>query len=259
MREWINTPAILIALAIPVLADTKATFAFHEEAYYNYGVSVPARDSTVEYWIDQGRMAVLTETGTTILDVAKSLLIVIDRERSAYYEIKLPWQSAAAAPGIADYFRFDKSGGTVTPSVRADRIDGRACSVHRVNDWREEDGSRFEERTEDIWMSAEVPFDLGVYQAWTSALRGIIAAECHWEKEYVEDLKRLPGFPLGRESVISIKGVSHRQSQMLIAMSERESDPGLYVVPSGFRRIETPDLRIFDLLAYGGGCGILDP
>ena len=71
-------------------------------------------------------------------------------------------QSGAAVVGLGGQRRH-RTEGTVEPTGKTKEILGRKCEMIKVETWIESEGTRFNQRDERVWVTADLPIDWEAY------------------------------------------------------------------------------------------------
>ncbi|MCP5105677.1 MAG: hypothetical protein GY950_19980 [bacterium] len=159
---------------------------------------------------------------------------------------------------VTALFRMDEAGGSVKPTGETKKISNRACTGYERKFWAADQGSRYENRIETLWMTIDVPFDVTLYHSLNAILVDLYRYVAHWDRQLVNDLKRTPGFPMAVYSRFYIKKTVSKAYREVIEITEKKPPVGLYSIPAGYKKKEKLTPHFFNSFPYHGDWGILD-
>jgi hypothetical protein len=240
MRSFLLMLAALF-IGVPLAdADVYLKHEVHTDGYYFGGENSPPEDRAYEVWIGDKRMSMLHEHRAIVMDLNQNLLTFINLDDSTYAETPLPldWSNLLSEEDAARVRMF-QTVGVVKESCETKKIGDQECRSYETTTWIPYQGTKYNETDTKGWLTIDVPFDPATYEEMkVHNLRLENLTE-----ELIEEVKKIPGYPLAVEDNTFIKGFSVRTTNEVVEMSEKAPPEGVYSAPEGFAKKEKLSLR----------------
>ena len=98
MKKIIAMSLLVLAFASFAAADIYVKSKVHSDPMSIMGQSQPAQDSFSEQWIGEGRFAMVSEKNSSILDLNKNVLFIVNHKAKTYIEAPLPFDFSSLLP-----------------------------------------------------------------------------------------------------------------------------------------------------------------
>jgi hypothetical protein len=232
---------ITILISIQGLySDSRIKEKSYTESYYYGGVVQPAEESEREIWIGQKKLCSINDNWKFIVDINQNLMVIINREDSSYVECSLPFEwSKIVSPKLVGMLKSFETKGSVTPTGNTKKIDNWECQEYEVNSYILYQGSKINENDTKIWASVEVLTDNKNYAQLISIMRKF----ANYDSSYIQQLGKITGYHVSRESFFYPKGFSVASNQKIIEVKEIDPPAGLYEIPAGYSKKESLSLE----------------
>lgn len=214
----------------------------HTDSYYYGGMTNPAEDEETETWIGAGRMAVLSENTSVIIDVNAKQMFFVNHRDSTYAEMAIPmdWSRVVDQELLGRLTMFKRQG-NVEATEETKKIGEWECKGYKVITWIPYMDIKYDEREMTMWAATNAPVDMAVYGEMNVELGKLR----NYSDELIEETKKVEGVPVAAEGVVYQKGFSVNTSDELVEMFEGEPPADAYSVPEGYAKKD--QLTIQDL------------
>jgi uncharacterized protein DUF4412 len=219
----------LLVVAVPAGADSLLRIKSHNDAFQLMGEAQAAKDTEVQLWVAGDRARRDEGEVSTILRLDRNRLYVVHHARKAYSEIPLPvdlrplMPSPAAAEQMTTLMKLTVA---ATPTGETQKINGWNARKVRFA-IASAMGMKIDAT---LWLSKEVAA-YRVANQLVADLESLQPGAAAW----TEELQRLDGFPVLRESTVDALGAHFKTREELTAVETREPPAGLYDPPAGYR------------------------
>lgn len=237
--------AIFLMLTIPLAAgaDLCVKQNSHTDSYYYGGVTNPSEDEESVMWISADKVAVTGETRSVIIDLPAKSMFFINHNDSTYAEMTLPMDwSQVVDPQLLARLNMFKRQGEIKATEEKKKIGEWECEGYEVSSWIPYMDTRFDEREMTVWVTEDVPIDLGKYNEMTTELYKLR----NYSDAMIEEMKKIEGVEVASEGVIYMRGFTVNTEDKLIEMFEEDPPPDVYSVPKGYSKkdiLTIQDLR----------------
>ncbi len=93
---------------------------------------------------------------------------------------------------------------------------------------------RFFQRDFTIWVTNDVPFDLGMVGEIISYSRKLE----YYDNDFISELKKIKGYQIALEKTDYARGQERKYSEEVVEISQKKPLEGIYSVPAGFTKKE---------------------
>jgi len=223
---------IVAALVFPVCAgaDVYVRREAHTDGYYAGGSMNPPDDSVVEIWIGDKRMAYVNPGMKVVVDAEKKTLVFVNRRDNTYVKTALPLDLASLfSEEELGTLQVYKRAGSVKKTEAGKKIGKRDCTAYQTRDWIDFEGGRVAERSAEIWVTTDVPFDLKAFDTMYANMRKL----GNFSDDYMEQLSLIRGFEMAGEQTSFNESVAVTTTSSVVELTEKDPAPGTYSVPDG--------------------------
>jgi hypothetical protein len=229
---------------VPVGADTCIKQKRHMDEYYYGGIVTPEENSETEFWFGGKKTAVFTANRSVIIDAGKGVLIFANHLDSTYVETTLPfdWSNVVDENtlGLLERYRTE---GNVKATDETKEVLGRKCKLYEIETWIENDGTKFNQREERLWMSDDLPIDWEAYGKITVNTLRLM----NWDDALIEAFTTgFNGFTMASDADVYQQGFSVKETEIVVEVIETQPETDVYSLPSFFKKkdqLTLADLR----------------
>ena len=134
MKKFIAVLSLILLTSTFAAADGYVKMKNHTDPISVMGQNRPASDTVTEEWIGQGKMATVSPGSTTILDLEKNAIYMVNHAAKTYVEAALPLDFSKLLPAeIAPMLQSMKTTLKVTPTGKKKTIGTRSCDEYDVD------------------------------------------------------------------------------------------------------------------------------
>ncbi len=222
--------AILAILLLTALAqaDTYIKQKTHTDGFSMMGQQQPPKDDTIEQWIGDNQMATITGDQAIIVDLTKSVVLMVNNRNKSYVEMTLPLDmSKYLPPQMAQMMGATKI--TVTPNGQTQQVGQWQCDGYdMVMDMM------MMKLNSKVWASKAVSFD---WQGMAEKLMPLVMqASMRLSDEGVKELAKIKGVQIKSETSMEMMGTAVKMSQEVLEISTKPAPAGVYAVPAGYKK-----------------------
>lgn len=235
--------AVVCAAVLPAAADTCFIQKRHMDEYYYGGRVTPEENTDIEMWVGGKKMAYITPTRHIVVDIENGVLLFGNKRDSTYVETTLPFDwNNVMDEGTVGYLAQYRTEGTVKELGEDKDILGHTCTGYLVETWIENEGQRFNERVEKVWMTTGLALDWEAY--------GKISANGmklqNYDDALVEAFSAFEGIPLMIDADVYMQGFSVKSVEETVEIIETQPESNVYALPDYFTKkdhLTMADLR----------------
>ncbi len=223
----------LLMLAVSTLAaqDVYIKSKNHTDAISMGAQNQPARDMVTEQWIGAGKLAVVTPNKTTIVNVNKKLMYIVNHKTRTYVEAALPLDFAGLLPPESlPALQSARMTATVTPTGKKKIIGGRSCDEYNVALT-----VNIIQLNAKIYASTNVPFDVKSYSE-KIAPSFIKSQMIGLDDASIQELGKIKGLTILSETTGEAMGAKIHQTTEVVQIIKKPAPAGIYSVPAGYTK-----------------------
>ena len=223
---------VVAALLFPLCADADVYVKreMHTDGFYAGGSMNPPDDSTVEMWIGDKRMAFMTDGMKCVIDAEKKTLVFVNRRDNTFAETPLPLDmSKLVSPEDQGTLQIFKRTGSVKKSGKTKSVDKRDCIGYETHDWIDYQGGKVSERTSELWVTEDVPFDL---EKFNKLFKSMLAL-ANMDDGYMRQVSSISGFEVASTETRFQESVAVVTTSKLVELAEKDPPPDAYATPEG--------------------------
>lgn len=206
----------------------------HHDSYYDSGIVFPEVNSIEEQWLVDKKMAFITENLITIYDLENNQMSVINRKKKIYAQTPLPLDTSKLV--TEQFLQRRKFKGTIKETGETKKIGEWNCRKYAIETWiiYPKSDDRFYLRDFAIWMTNDVPFDLGMVGEVISYGRKLE----YYGDDFISELKKIKGYQIALEMTGYFRGMDVKYYEEVVEISQKKPPEGIYSVPAGFTKKE---------------------
>ena len=232
MKKAVTAIVAALLLSALVQADSYIKQSSHVDGFQMAGRTQPATDDTVEQWIGNNQMAMITKGRSTVLDLSKNALFVINHNAKTYVEMALPLDLTKYFPPQMAQM-MGSTTVTVTPNGQTQQIGQWKCDGYDMTT-NMMGGMMTIKST--VWASKDVPID---WQMLSEKMMPLITqASMRLTEEAVKEFSKIKGFQVKSDSTMLMMGNEVKMRMETIEISTKPAPAGVYEVPAGYTKQE---------------------
>lgn len=230
---------IVLAFGAFLHADVYIKTKIHTDAMSMMGQNQPAKDSVMEQWLAEDKVATNSENQTIILDLKTNKLFIVNHAEKNYVETDLPLDMSKLLPPQAAQMMggMMKATVTVAPNGQTKQVGAWKCSGYDVTI-----SMTMMTMKEAVWAASDVGFDLSKFMA--EAYGNIIKAQnMFFDDAAVSEMKKIQGIPILTETTLEMMGAQSRSSSEVVEIGKKTPPPGVYAVPAGYAKTDKLSMK----------------
>jgi hypothetical protein len=220
-----------LAFAGAAGADTLLVLKAHQDAGEIAGQQQPARDSTVELWIGDGRVSRNDDQVKFVLRPDE--VVIVNHAERTYSVLELPIDLAKLLPpGMEEATEMWKAKAKVLPGEERRKIgewNARRYTIEVTN------AMGLAVRTE-MWTTTEVDFDVEAYHRLARQMLALQPGTA----ELAAEMAKVEGFPVLQETTVDIAGGTVTTREELVSVETKEPPADAYGPPAGYELTDLP-------------------
>lgn len=237
MRKAFCIFGTMLVLAALAYADVYIQSKTHTDAFSMMGQSQPAKDETIEQWIGDDKMAYLGAELSSIVDLKRNLMYLINHKDKTYVETQLPLDiTKLFPPEMAQMMgSMMKMTVTVTPTGQTKTIGQWKCSGYDVSLQMMMMPIKMA-----VWASMDVPIDMEKFSKLNSL---ILKTQLRLDDAALKEMEKIKGYWIASEITGEMMGAKMHSTTEVIEISKKTPDSSVYAVPAGYKKTDFLDMR----------------
>jgi len=231
MKKTITVLVLLMAVVSFAGADVYVKSNVHTDPMSMMGQNQPAQDSVQEQWIGNNQFATLSQKTSTVLDLGKNVLYIINHGNKTYVEAPLPLDLSSILPAemAAMMQGMMKMTVTVAPTGNKKAVGQWNCDEYDVTM-----NMMMMPMKMKVYATAQVPADLKNFMEKASAT--LLKATMMLDEAAVKEMAKIKGFQIATETTIEMMGAKVRNTSEVVEISQKTPPAGTYSVPAGYTK-----------------------
>jgi hypothetical protein len=229
---------VLVAAAFAG-ADVYVKTKTHTDAISIMGQNQPARDETTEQWFGDDKFALISPEMSSIMDLKKNVMYLINPKEKTYVEAPLPLDMTKLfPPEMAQMLsQMMKMTVSVTSNGQTKTIGQWPCSGYDVSIQMPMMPMKM-----SVWASTDVPIDMPRFMRIQA---NVLKAQLHLDDAAVQEMMKVKGYWIASETTAEVMGSKIRNTSEVIEIAKKTPDSSVYAVPAGFKKQETLSMQDF--------------
>lgn len=231
MKRIIVVSLMILALASFAAADIYVKSKVHSDPISIMGQSQPAQDSFSEQWIGESQFAMIAEKNSSVLDLNKNVLYIINHKAKTYIEAPLPFDFSSILPSqmASMMSSMMKMTVTVAPTGQKKTIGEWKCDEYNVTM-----NMMMMPMKMKVYATTEVPFDLKGYieKVYGTSLK----TQFRMDDASVKEMMKIKGFWIASETKMEMMGAKIHTTSEVVEISKKTPPAGVYSVPAGYTK-----------------------
>ncbi|MDD8016034.1 MAG: DUF4412 domain-containing protein [Acidobacteriota bacterium] len=220
----------LLIIAAFAGADIYIKSNVHTDAFAVMGQSQPASDTVSEQWIGDTAFAMISPDRSSVIDLKKNVMYMINHKAKTYLETSLPMDFAKLLPPeMASMASMMKMTVTVNPTGQTKTIGQWKCSGYDVTIQMMMMPMKML-----VWATDNVPFDLKAYM--DKVYGASLQAQMRLDEASVAEMKKIKGFWISSETSSEMMGAKFRSVTETVEIAKKSPPAGVYSVPAGYAK-----------------------
>jgi len=231
MKKIIAVSLMVLAFASFAAADIYVKSKMHSDPMSIMGQSQPAQDSFSEQWIGESRFAMLSEKNSSVLDLNKNILYIINHKAKTYIEAPLPFDFTSLLPAqMASMMSgMMKMTVTVAPTGLKKTVGTWTCDEYDVAM-----NMMMMPMKMKVCATTDVPFDLKGYME--KVYGTYLKAQFRLDDASAKEMMKIQGFWIASETSMEMMGAKIHTTTEVIEISSKTPPAGVYSVPAGYTK-----------------------
>lgn len=233
MRRTLIIPALVCFAAVSARADIYIKAKIHRDPVVAAGRTQPASDSLSEQWIGDGVFAARAEGTTTVIDLRKSLLFVINHAEKSYIETALPLDPAKLGPPEATALAssLTKMTVSVSPTRETKTIGAWTCTAYDVVLNIPVMPMKIR-----VWATSDVPFDLESYRK--NIFANLMRLQLRLDDAAVAEILKVKGLWIRSETWAEMMGAKMHSAAEVVEIGRKAAPASVFAVPPGYKKTD---------------------
>lgn len=232
MKRFTTALICILLLVIVAQAEIYIKSKIHSDPVSIMGQTQPASDTTSEQWLGDDVSATVTEGMTSIIDLKKNVMLMINHKDRSYVETGLPLDYSKLMPaemaGMAQAMM--KMTVTITPSGQTKTIGSWNCSGYNVA------LNMMMPMKIQVWATTDVPFDLGRFM---EKIQGnVLKAQFRLDDAAAKEMLKIKGLWIASETSIEMMGAKIRVTTEVVEIGKKTPPASVFTVPAGYKKME---------------------
>ena len=231
MKKTIAIFLLIPAFASFAAADIYVKSKVHSDPMSIMGKSQPAQDSISEQWIGESQFAMLSVKNSSILDLTKNVLFIINHNTKTYVEAPLPFDFSSLLPAqmASMMSSMMKMTVTVSPTGRKKTVGTWICDEYDVTM-----NMMMMPMKMKVYATTDVPFDLKNYME--KVYGTYLKAQFRLDDASAKEMMKIQGFWIASETSMEMMGAKIHTTTEVIEISSKTPPAGVYSVPAGYTK-----------------------
>ena len=231
MKKIIAMSLLVLAFASFAAADIYVKSKMHSDPMSVMGQSQPAQDSFSEQWIGEGRFAMVSEKNSSILDLNKNVLFIVNHKAKTYIEAPLPFDFSSLLPAqmASMMSSMMKMTVTVAPTGQKKTVGTWNCDEYDVTM-----NMMMMPMKMKVYATTDVPFDLKGYME--KVYGTYLKAQFRLDDTSAKEMMKVKGFWIASETNIEMMGARIHTTNEVVEISKKTPPAGVYSVPAGYTK-----------------------
>lgn len=231
MKKIVALFLLVPAFASFAAADIYVKSKVHSDPMSVMGKNQPAQDSFSEQWIGESRFAMISEKSSSILDLTKKVLFIINHKAKTYIEAPLPFDFSSLLPAqmASMMSSMMKMTVTVAPTGQKKTVGTWNCDEYDVAM-----NMMMMPLKMKVYATTDVPFDLKNYmeKVYGTSLK----AQFRLDDASAKEMMKIQGFWIASETNAEMMGAKIHTTTEVVEISTKTPPAGVYSVPAGYTK-----------------------
>ena len=233
MKKFIAGMLIIAASALFLSADVYIKSNSHTDAMSMMGQTTPATDTVSELWIGDNALAMVSQDGRTVIDLAKNTFAMINMAEKSYVETPLPVDFAKLLPAeMASMSGMFVMSATVNPTGETKKVGQWNCQGYDMTITVM--GMPMKTK---IWASTEVAFDWAKFSE--RFMPAMTKGMMRLDDASVKEMMKIKGYQIASEVNAEMMGAKIHSTTTVAEISMKAAPAGIYGIPAGFTKKAT--------------------
>jgi len=238
MKKFFSFISLVLVLAVFASADIYIKQKMHTDPISIMGQNQPARDMVSEQWLGDDLFASISQDQSSIVDLKKNVMYLINHKDKTYVETPLPLDFSKLLPpemaGMAAAMM--KVTVTVNPTGQTKTIGQWNCSGYDVSM-----SMMMMPMKMQVWTTTDVPFDVNKFME--KMYSNVLMAQLRLDEAAIKEMQKVKGFWIASETSGEMMGAKIRSTTEVAEISKENPPAGVYSVPAGYTKQEKLSMR----------------
>ncbi|HDQ46297.1 MAG TPA: DUF4412 domain-containing protein [bacterium] len=242
MKKALLAVLLVISVIASVQADVYLKQKVTQSGMPGMGQAGPGGTEIHEIWISHDRIRTDMGTQTTIIDLKKSRIVMINHPEKSYSEMPMNLSEAFAgqlgsgddgdAAGMQEMMQaMMKMEMTVQPMDEKKNIGTWNCRKY-IQTLKMAMGTI----TTEVWATEDIRIDPALYQKFTTAMMARQPGMAGSLEAIQEEQKKIKGVPVLQKASGQMMGMQFEMTTELLEAKDSTAPENLFAVPDGYRK-----------------------
>jgi hypothetical protein len=237
MKKIVLALLFLVCSTPAFAADVYVKVKTHTDPMAVMGQTTPARDDIQEMWISGSKMAMVQQDRTSVVDLEKNVMYLVNHGDKSYIETALPVDFAKLLPPeAASMAGMMQMKATVTPGAETRKIGQWDCTSYDATMSMMGMTMRMK-----IWASTQVSFDLATFTA--KMLPAVMQSQMGIDAASIKEFAKIKGYQIATETTGDVMGAKMRTTTEVMEIVQKAAPAGTYDPPAGYAKKSTLNLK----------------
>ncbi len=230
MRKMMAFAVVGVLLAAVVSADTYIVQKRHTDEFTIMGQTQPAKDQENHIWLGADRMRNNMGDMSIIVRMDEKKLYFVDHKNKTFTVLELPLDFKKIMPpemaGQADQMlKMMQMTTSVTPTEETKKIKDWNAKKYVVDI-----KSAMMQMKMELWASTDVGVDNKAFMDMSAQMASIQPGM----KEMMDEMKKVDGFTVYSETVLTMMGTDNKSSEELVSVETKDAPADNYAPPKDY-------------------------
>jgi hypothetical protein len=233
MKKFFTVFSVVLVLAVIVHADIYIKSKTHSDAFSIMGQNQPARDGIQEQWIGADKFAFLSADTSSIVDMKKNLMYIINHKEKTYVETTLPLDLTKLLPPEMAQMAgaMLKMTVQVAPNNQTKKVGQWNCAGYDVSITMMMMPMKM-----TIWASTDVPIDMNMYRE--KIIGNVLKSQMMMDEAAVQEMMKVKGYWIASETNVEMMGAKMASSTEVLEITKKTPGASVYAVPTDYKKTD---------------------
>lgn len=228
---------LLLSRTIVAQADVFIKQKVHTDGFTMMGNAQPAKDEIHSTWITETFIRTDHESNSTILDIAKNVVYILDHSKKTIMEMPLSGakgqseETAEMRKMMETIGKGMKLSVSITPTNETKKIGAWQCKKYLQTL-----STPMGPNNAEIWASEDLKIDQKLLAKLSSTTYAMMPGMKDVIDDVVKEMQKIKGMPVLTVSTMNIMGTAVKSTTELLELKEGKAPAGIFSLPSGYKK-----------------------
>ncbi|MGQ9472117.1 MAG: DUF4412 domain-containing protein [Candidatus Aminicenantales bacterium] len=237
MKKFFFVAVSILFLSCLAAADIHIKAKSHSDAFTVMGQTQPEKNEIVDQWVGDNRFASHSPDQSTVIDLNKNLLYLINHQDKTYVEASLPLDlGKLMPPEMAQMMGMMKVAVTVNPLGQTKTVGSWNCRGYEVSI-----SMMMMPLKMIVWASTDVPFNVDQFNE--KFMNNILKLQMRIDDQSLAELRKIKGYWIAYEQTGEVMGAKMHTTYEVTSITKENPPASIYTVPTGYTKSDKLKLR----------------